>query len=60
MLLYFLILQAVSKGKNSFSIFDSSPLSFRAERSVDPESRNVVYYLVFKPVVYLDPGSSPG
>ena len=35
MLLYFLILQAVSEGITVFSVFDSSPLSFRAERSVD-------------------------
>ena len=59
MLLNFLILQAVSKGIK-FSVFDSSPLSFRAERSVDPESRSVVYHLVFNPLVYLNPGSSPG
>jgi len=30
------------------------------ERRLDPESRSVVYYLVFNPVVYLDPRSSPG
>ena len=47
-------------GNNSFSVFDSSLFSFRVERRLDPESRSVVYYLVFNPVVYLDPRSSPG
>ncbi len=60
MLLYSLILQSCFLVNNSFTVFDSSLFSFRAEHRLDPESRSVVYYLVFNPVVYLDPGSSPG
>jgi len=58
MLLYFLILQAVSMGITVFTY--SILLRCHSERSVDPESRSVVYYLVFNPVVHLDPGSSLG
>jgi len=45
---------------NGCDTLDSSQLSLWAKHSVDPESRSVVYYLVFNPVVYLDLGSSPG
>ena len=52
MLLYF--------QKWRLAAFDSSPLSFRAKRSIDPEYKGNVSNLVLKLIGDLDPGSSPG
>jgi len=47
-------------GEYRFATFDSSPLSFRSERSENPESRSIVPNLVLKPAGDLDPGSNLG